>query len=310
MELTEDEKVLRALLQFVLCEDARRSLSSDAPLKLKYRDLILAAFEPAVRHASAVALKGDLPNEPEWEPARMFVGAEMCQQVSLALTPLAIEGPCSDSQAKDGPKECHDTPIGPVKSSKGKPGRWKHMTYNRSPATAKKEELKNQQAQVLGQFTKTLQDILSKLQNPELPTEHRERYQAMAQQIHEKIRSIKPSTSTKKKKKNSGKGQAAAAASSAVEGEALSASHGGARRKRWTRRRPPAWCMFERKRQEEQEERRQEREERRQDFERKRRQGKRERALRRRNYWVRERLHPHPGDTDMPCQSGESVTTS
>eukprot|EP00438_Fugacium_kawagutii_P001086 Skav236109 [mRNA] locus=scaffold1166:395337:396185:+ [translate_table: standard] len=282
MELTEDEKVLRALLQFVLCEDARRS-SSEAPLKLKYRDLILAAFEPAVRHASTVALKGGLPKEPEWEPAPVFVGAEMCQQVSLALQPLAIEGPGSDSQATDGPKGCHDIPNAedPLRdktSLKGKRGRWKNKTYNRSPAT-EKEELKNKQTQVLGQFTKTLQDILSKLQNPELPPEHRERYQAMAQKIHEKIKSIKPST--QKKKKKSSKGQAARS----VEGqEALNASH-GAKRKRW-KRRPPAWCMFERQR----------------------RQSKRERALRRRN--EKDYIGTQETFTDMPCQAGESVITS
>lgn len=48
MDLTEDEKVLRGLLQFFLCADARRP-SEDAPLNLKYRDLIMTAFQPAKR---------------------------------------------------------------------------------------------------------------------------------------------------------------------------------------------------------------------------------------------------------------------
>jgi len=48
MDLTEDEKVTRGLLQFFLCADARRP-SEDAPLKLKYRDLILTAYEVALK---------------------------------------------------------------------------------------------------------------------------------------------------------------------------------------------------------------------------------------------------------------------
>lgn len=48
MDLTEDEKVLRGLLQFFLCADARRP-SEDAPLNLKYRDLIMTAFQPALK---------------------------------------------------------------------------------------------------------------------------------------------------------------------------------------------------------------------------------------------------------------------
>lgn len=48
-----------------------------------------------------------------------------------------------------------------------------------------------QQVQLLGEFTKTLQSILTKLQNPELDDSQREKYQAMADKIHSKIKTIK-----------------------------------------------------------------------------------------------------------------------
>eukprot|EP00913_Durusdinium_trenchii_P011922 g11199.t1 len=48
-----------------------------------------------------------------------------------------------------------------------------------------------QQVQLLGEFTKTLQSILTKLQNTELPDSQREKYQAMADKIHNKIKTIK-----------------------------------------------------------------------------------------------------------------------
>lgn len=53
-----------------------------------------------------------------------------------------------------------------------------------------------QQVQLLGEFTKTLQTILTKLQNPELDDSQRERYQAMADKIHNKIKTIKLATSS------------------------------------------------------------------------------------------------------------------
>eukprot|EP00435_Cladocopium_sp_Y103_P035997 s1844_g9.t1 len=57
MDLTEDEKVLRGLLQFFLCADARRP-SEDAPLNLKYRDLIMTAFHPALKRKDDQAILG------------------------------------------------------------------------------------------------------------------------------------------------------------------------------------------------------------------------------------------------------------
>eukprot|EP00933_Yihiella_yeosuensis_P048073 TRINITY_DN44093_c0_g1_i1.p1 TRINITY_DN44093_c0_g1~~TRINITY_DN44093_c0_g1_i1.p1 ORF type:complete len:359 (-),score=118.03 TRINITY_DN44093_c0_g1_i1:137-1213(-) len=43
--LTEDERALRGLLQFFVCADARRSASEQVPLRLRYKDLIVAGFE-------------------------------------------------------------------------------------------------------------------------------------------------------------------------------------------------------------------------------------------------------------------------
>ena len=90
MELTEDEKVLRGLLQFFLCADARRPSNSDAPLNLKYRDLILTAFEPAVKRKDEVpSAKPDseLLNKEDEDTAK---GAEQ-EQASLQVLDLEDE---------------------------------------------------------------------------------------------------------------------------------------------------------------------------------------------------------------------------
>ncbi|CAE7502681.1 unnamed protein product [Symbiodinium natans] len=44
MELSEDERVLRGLLQFFVCADARRSASEEVPLRLRYRELVLTTY--------------------------------------------------------------------------------------------------------------------------------------------------------------------------------------------------------------------------------------------------------------------------
>ncbi|CAJ1332009.1 unnamed protein product [Effrenium voratum] len=60
LELTQDERVLRGLLQFFLCADARRP-SEEVPLRLKYRDLILTAFPSAVSQSRAAGLETQEP---------------------------------------------------------------------------------------------------------------------------------------------------------------------------------------------------------------------------------------------------------
>lgn len=42
--LTEEEKILRGLLQFYACEDARRPASEEIPLRLRYLDLVAVTF--------------------------------------------------------------------------------------------------------------------------------------------------------------------------------------------------------------------------------------------------------------------------
>eukprot|EP00435_Cladocopium_sp_Y103_P018314 s367_g4.t1 len=60
-----------------------------------------------------------------------------------------------------------------------------------------------QQVQLLGEFTKTLQSILTKLQNPELDDSQREKYQAMADKIHSKIKTIKLAGSAPARRRDS-----------------------------------------------------------------------------------------------------------
>jgi len=44
-DLTEEERNLRALLQFCICADVRRPSASQAPLGLRYRELIITAYD-------------------------------------------------------------------------------------------------------------------------------------------------------------------------------------------------------------------------------------------------------------------------
>lgn len=203
MELTQDEKVLRGLLQFVVCADARR-VPSDAPLNLKYRDLILTAFEAAVEDGATVAYETSLiPAVPSDIPKleeTYFFAPEMCQHFSLPLRPLKTEG-------ADVAAEPESQTPGPGRSRK-----WKNKSYRLvppvppgqrsevAPPRVQRSEVKNQQAQLLEQCTKTLQAILAKLQNAGLTCEQRDKYQAMAEQMHQKIKSIKPPRKKKKKK--------------------------------------------------------------------------------------------------------------
>lgn len=198
MELTQDEKVLRGLLQFFVCADARR-VPSEAPLNLKYRDLILTAFEAAVEDGATVAHETSLipavpSNIPNLEETHFFAHEMWCQHFSLPLH-------CPGMEDADGaPKESQATP-GPKRS------RWqwkKNKSYRRfppDPPGVQRSEVKNQQAQLLEQCTKTLQAILAKLQNTGLTCEQRDKYQAMAHQMHQKIESIKPAKKKKKKKR-------------------------------------------------------------------------------------------------------------
>ena len=198
MELTQDEKVLRGLLQFFVCADARR-VPSEAPLNLKYRDLILTAFEAAVEDGAIVAHETSLipavpSNIPNLEETHIFAHQMWCQHFSLPLH-------CPGMEDADGaPKESQATP-GPKRS------RWqwkKNKSYRRfppDPPGVQRSEVKNQQAQLLEQCTKTLQAILAKLQNTGLTCEQRDKYQAMAHQMHQKIESIKPAKKRKKKKR-------------------------------------------------------------------------------------------------------------
>lgn len=72
------------------------------------------------------------------------------------------------------------------------------------PPLVRGRSAESQQVQLLGDFTKTLQrlgstlalccqarTILTKLQNTDLDDSQRERYQAMADKIHSKIKTIK-----------------------------------------------------------------------------------------------------------------------
>lgn len=206
MELTQDEKVLRGLLQFFVCVDARR-VPSEAPLNLKYRDLILTAFEAAVEDGATDAHEtSSMPAVPSnianLEATHPFAHEMWCQHFSLPLH-------CPGMEHDGAPKESKVTP-GPKRS------RWqwkKHKVYRRFPPDppgppgpprgprVQQSEVKNQQAQLLEQCTKTLQAILAKLQNTGLTCEQRDKYQAMAQQMHQKIESIKPARKKKKKKK-------------------------------------------------------------------------------------------------------------
>lgn len=90
MDLTEDEKVLRGLLQFFLCADARRP-SEDAPLNLKYRDLIMTAFQPAKRKDENTA-KGEqaqaLLQVSDAEDEDTAKGGQTLLQVSDAEEPV------------------------------------------------------------------------------------------------------------------------------------------------------------------------------------------------------------------------------
>lgn len=81
----------------------------------------------------------------------------------------------------------------PMKSPISKAPGPRMMPYMMPPPRGSAEA---QQVQLLGEFTKTLQTILTKLQNPELDDSQRERYQAMADKIHNKIKTIKLATST------------------------------------------------------------------------------------------------------------------
>ena len=211
MELTQDEKALRGLLQFFVCADARR-VPSEAPLNLKYRDLILTAFEAAVEDGATVALHAletslipvvpsDIPKMEEMH----FFAPEMCQHFSL---PLHCPGMEDVDAADAAAPESQATP-GPGRSGRSR-WRWKNKSYTPfppdppgppGPPGVQRSEVVNQQAQLLEQCTKTLQAILAKLQNTELTCEQRDKYQAMAQQMHQKIESIKPPKKKKNKKK-------------------------------------------------------------------------------------------------------------
>jgi len=111
MELTQDEKVLRGLLQFFVCADARR-VPSEAPLNLKYRDLILTAFEAAVEDGAIVAHETSLipavpSNIPNLEETHIFAHEMWCQHFSLPLHCPGMEdadGAPKESQATPGPK--------------------------------------------------------------------------------------------------------------------------------------------------------------------------------------------------------------
>eukprot|EP00439_Symbiodinium_sp_Y106_P076992 s2007_g16.t1 len=53
----QDERVLRGLLQFFVCADARRSASEEVPLRLRYRDLVLTTYSASAMHEKIDAAK-------------------------------------------------------------------------------------------------------------------------------------------------------------------------------------------------------------------------------------------------------------
>ncbi|CAJ1377070.1 unnamed protein product [Effrenium voratum] len=72
-------------------------------------------------------------------------------------------------------------PVSPVKAAVSR------VPFNTPPPYTAEA----QQVQLLGELTKTLQTILTKLQDRELPDSQRERYQNMADKLHSQIKTIK-----------------------------------------------------------------------------------------------------------------------
>ena len=203
MGLTEDERILRGLLRFYLCTDGRKR-SADAPLNLQYRDLILTAFDAVRDNAVAEAGFGLIPtNNSEREDAEMF-GVDTCQLFSVPLSYLAIEdadGPSKECEGTPTADRTTDRPILQWQKPKNKFRGLRLLSAYSKAREAQESAAKNQQAQLLEQCTKTLQTILSKLQNTVLTAEHREKYEAMAHQMHQKMQSIRiPKKKTKRKK--------------------------------------------------------------------------------------------------------------
>lgn len=86
--LTDNERILRGLLQFHICEDARRPSSVEAPLRMKYRDLITVAYDSTCRDNTPRTVpgtaEGTTANVAELEKKEMLKRQLLAKQQRLA----------------------------------------------------------------------------------------------------------------------------------------------------------------------------------------------------------------------------------